>query len=113
MNDTPTTLRYPVTLNSDGTYAASEQASLTAVQDAVARIGSVELGELQEIAPWLGLPALEGRSTPPSPDAIREFLEDQEPDAQILVLRVPNPAAGEGWEALQIEVATAGDSRGD
>lgn len=112
MIDGPTALRWPVRLER-GQLAHCEQGSDEAVLDGVARIGAVEMGELQAVAPWMGLPSLEGRSAPPNVDQLTELMEDQEPDADVTVLRLPDPGRGEGWETLRVEVDVAGGSDGD
>jgi hypothetical protein len=100
-------LSWPVHLDAAGRFATCEQDSIVAAQESVARLGVLEQGELDEIAPALGLPALEGLTAPPTGVALERLIEDQEPAATVTVLRMPEP--GEGWERLQVLIGLAGN----
>jgi hypothetical protein len=89
------------------TVSTVDQGTVEAIQQSVARIGTVEQGELGDVAPWLGLPSLEGRSAPPDVEQIRALIEDQEPAAAVVVSRTPDPSLGEGWETLTVSVGLA------
>lgn len=98
------TLRWPVRLaNQQLASVASD--SPEAIQESVARIGALELGEIT-VAPFLGLPAIEFAPTDVGlADYVKQTLETQEPDAAVNVLRLPEP--GSGWEQLRVEVSSA------
>jgi hypothetical protein len=114
MSDTQNTFRWPVRLEEvvegvpRGAYAACGADTPTAVLESVARIGTLELGQLP-FAPEMGLPALELLSGDPDPGSIETAIEEQEPDAAVTVVRTPDLTRGEGWERLRIEVGVAGE----
>ncbi len=101
-----TALAFPVRLTV-GQLATVEPGTREAALEHVALVTSVEQGTLPIVAPGLGLPALELRSTLPDDDVIAATIEDQVPGVTVTVTRSPSRIAG--YTDLAVEVEADGD----
>lgn len=104
--DTPT-LGWPVRLQGR-TLLAAEAGSRAAVEQSVERIIATEQGALEDLQGY-GLPAYELLSDGglPAPEEIAGLIGEQEPLANVQILRMPDQDAG--WAAMRVSVAVAGD----